>query len=116
MPERVRAALVRSYVRAIVTGWLMALGLIDAVRIFTTPLSIQLMRSQTRNWPYAPFQFGKHPWLAALPELVSSVLLLLIAYGLLRWLYFGPKESKPDSAEKTGDALAEGEQEARQHS
>lgn len=96
MIGRLRTALVESYVGAILAGWLFAEGLIHAVRVVTSPLvtweGTMFARSlMAYHPPREPF-----PWGAALPEALSALLLLVIAYGILRWLYY----EKPNRQEE----------------
>jgi hypothetical protein len=91
MLERLRNSLVESYVGAIVVGWLFAEGLIHAVGIMTMPLMTWETRSAFGKMGSAMgLPTRQYPWGLALPEAISAGLLLLIAYGLLRWLYYKP--------------------------
>ena len=90
MFERLKHALVGSYVGAIALGWLFAQGVIQFVNIFAAPVASWIARTEcgkltgdaagsARFWPQE-----------AVPELVRFFLVLLVWYILLRWLYFKP--------------------------
>jgi hypothetical protein len=92
MLERLRSALVESYVGTILVGWLFAEGLLHAVGVFTRPLVNWEARVFARSFVAEPgpstSAMDRIPWNEGLPEALSAVMLLLIAYGLLRWLYY----------------------------
>lgn len=88
MLDRMRTALVESYVGVIVVGWLLADGLVRFTGIFSSPiLSWETRRAFASMTPSVagpqPFAFQ-----VSLPDVIASALLLLIGYGLLRWLYY----------------------------
>ncbi len=93
MLERFRSALVESYVGTILVGWLFAEGLIHAVGILTRPLVNWEARVFARSFFAEPrpakSAMERIPWNESLPEALSALMLLLIAYALLRWLYYG---------------------------
>jgi hypothetical protein len=94
MLERFRSALVKSYVGAIAIGWLVAQGLTDAVNIFASPLMMwftQKLFPQPSSLFSSPRNPGFPYWLA-LPPFVRASLLLLIAFLMLRWLYWEPSQ------------------------
>jgi hypothetical protein len=92
MLNRLRIALVTSYVGAIGLGYLLAQALLHISLIFASPVASWLSR---REYPGlgAPTQFFPQD---AIPELIKSVVLLLVGYGLLRWLYFKPIDLEPE--------------------
>ena len=73
---------------AIALGWLLAQGIVDFVGIFSAPVASwvsqntyrEITQKATTGWAGFPFQL-------ALPELVRTVLLVLIWYALFHWLY-----------------------------
>lgn len=104
MMERLRTALVESYVGAILVAWLLADGLIHLVGVVTRPLitweGTVFARSVIAGSSSVRPSREPFPWGAALPEALSAILLLLIAYGILRWLYYRPAPpSLPQVAE-----------------
>ena len=104
MIDRFRTALVESFVGTILVGWLFAEGLIHAVGIFTRPLITWEARafSLTLVQSTGPTRLAteRFPWSASLPEALSGTLLLLIAYALLRWLYYGQTPPEDSAAER----------------
>jgi|HubBroStandDraft_6_1064221.scaffolds.fasta_scaffold879894_2 hypothetical protein len=91
MFDRLKRALVESYVGAIAMGWLLATAVLDFVSIFSSPVqgwvSRNVLRGISQRTAPVPFQPQD-----ALPELIKTVLVLLIWYVLFRWLYFKPVE------------------------
>ncbi len=94
MPERLRSVLVDSYVGAIALGLLFAPGISAFANAVAAPVRewLQLRGNTSIAGPFStPLGF----WLLSiLPELLTSVLLLLIAYALLRWLYYPAAEQQ----------------------
>lgn len=97
MLERLRAVLVNSFVGAIAIGWVFAQGVLHFAYMFSAPVADWLTRREYHGIAdrvAMPTSFSLQD---ALPELVRSFSLLLVAYLLLRWLYFKPIESqKPE--------------------
>jgi nitric oxide reductase large subunit len=95
MLERVKTALVDSFVGAIAIGLLLSQGISQIVRVAVNPITVWLQQRQySESYPVgAPRAVPSLE--SMLPQLLMSVLLLLIAYGLLRWLYF-PYVEKQD--------------------
>jgi fructose-specific phosphotransferase system IIC component len=98
MRERIKSALVDSFVGAIAVGWLFAEGVARFVTSFTTPLTewiIEQMRYQQMPRFSRPIAFRpQFPFQIMIPQLIAGALLILIAYLLLRWLYFEPSEKQ----------------------
>jgi hypothetical protein len=94
MFDRLKRALVESYVGAIAMGWLLATAVLDFVSIFSSPLqgwvSRNVLRGLSPTAAAVPFQPQD-----ALPELIKTVLVLLLWYVLFRWLYLKPPEITP---------------------
>jgi hypothetical protein len=89
-----RTALVDSFVGAIAVGWLFADGIARFVSILTEPFQRWLAQRQFWNANHYSSAAPGYPFPDALSILLTSVLLLLIAYGLLRWLYYPPTEKQ----------------------
>lgn len=92
MFERLRETLVTSFVGCVGLGWIFAAGIQSFANIFTAPV-----RSWALHWEYAEVMPGaaghaSFSWQAALPEVVSCVVLLAAGCGLLCWLYWQPVE------------------------
>ncbi len=89
MIERLRKTLVESFVAAIALGWLFAEGILHFANIFSAPVALWLARREYRGFVGHPPPTG-FPLQDALPELVKCIAILVVAYLLLRWLYFKP--------------------------
>lgn len=90
MPDRIKPALVDSYVGVIAVGWLFAEGIARLVTSFTTPLA-EWMRERMLRQPTPGYRPTPHfPFQIMIPQSITALLLLLIGYLLLRWLYFAP--------------------------
>jgi len=108
MLDRMKSALVRSYVGAIGTGWLLAQGIYHAAMALTMPLTMWMQqRSQQQRFQSLsvlvrpePLLAPRFPYEMAIPQLLSAALLLLAAWGLLRWLYWSG-ETEQDAEEET---------------
>jgi hypothetical protein len=104
MIDRLRTALVESFVGTILVGWLFAEALIHAVRIITNPLVMWEAQAFARTLSYGTGSTRppteRFPWSASLPEALSAVLLLLVAYALLRWLFYDQTPPVDSSSER----------------
>ena len=95
MLNRLKRALVESFVGAIALGYVLAQTIIHFVNIFASPVAAWIAMDEYRRLmpaslaPQGPTSTGL-PYRNALPELVSFLLLLLVWYVLLRWLYWEP--------------------------
>ncbi|HEV2520840.1 MAG TPA: hypothetical protein VGT24_00550 [Candidatus Acidoferrales bacterium] len=88
MSDRLKRVLVESFVGTIALGYLLAQALLYFVGIFSRPVEQWVQR---RMYPtLAPNASQSFPIEAALPQAISFIVLLLVFYGLLRWLYFKP--------------------------
>jgi hypothetical protein len=96
MFERIRRAMVESFVGAVALGWLFAQGILHLVDIFAAPITGWIARSEystLTDHVSTGFLFRD-----SLPELARSFFLLLFWYILLRWLYFKPvRKETPES-------------------
>jgi hypothetical protein len=99
MFERLKRSLVDSYVGAIAMGWLLATAVLDFVSIFSSPVQFWISRNEYRTLnSNGPVGFQPQD---ALPEVVKTILVLILWYVLFRWLYFKPV--KISSAEASLD-------------
>jgi hypothetical protein len=94
MLERLKRALVDSFVGAIALGYLLAQGISHFVNMLASPVAGWVSRKEygvmvAPNTSLAGLSFRD-----ALPELARFVVLLLIWYVLVRWLYFKPLGKK----------------------
>jgi len=90
MCNRVRRALVESYVGAIGLGWILAQGIFHLGGIFISPVALWIERRELPELTEHLHVPGGFPFQAAVPELARAAWLLLLCYILLRWLYFKP--------------------------
>jgi hypothetical protein len=90
MFERLKQALVESFVGAIALGWLLAQGIVHFAGIFEAPVAGMIVRRQYFQIPGLTAAAGGISLTDALPELVRAFVLLLVWYVLFRWLYFTP--------------------------
>lgn len=95
MLNRLKSALVESFVGTIALGYVLAQTIMHFVNIFASPITAWVARDEYRRLvprslaPQSPAPTG-FPFRNALPELVSFLLLLLVWYVLVRWLYWKP--------------------------
>jgi hypothetical protein len=90
MLNRLKRALVESFVGAIALGYVLAQIIMHFVNIFASPIGAWIARDEYhRLAPQSSAPMG-FPYRRALPELVSFLLLLLVWFALLRWLYWKP--------------------------
>lgn len=97
MLDRMKRALVESFVGAIALGYLLAQAILSFVNIFASPLVHSLSRAELRDLaprttpgPVSSLDF-------AVPELIRFLVLLVVWYVLLRWLYYSPIPARRDS-------------------
>ena len=99
MFERVRHALVKSYVGAIALGFVFAQAIAHFAGIFALPLSSWLSRQGYHGVVGMSGISTAFRVEEALPELVRSAVLLIVGSLLLRWLYFRPPDEQTAEAE-----------------
>lgn len=91
MPDRIKKALVESFIGAIAIAWLFAEGITHLVTGLTTPLGMWMTERlrQQSNPGYSGILTPRleFPIALAVPQLIAGALLLLIAWLLFRWLY-----------------------------
>ena len=93
MFERLKRALVESFVGAIALGYLLAQCILHFVNIFASPIAGWVSRNDYRAIvPGGAALAGFSPR-DALPDLSRSVVLFLVWYLLVRWLYFTPPKT-----------------------
>jgi len=97
MFERLKRALVDSYVGAIALGYVLAQCILHFVNIFGSPVAAWVTRNEYRD--VIPHTAPVPGFLLrdALPEFVRFSLLFVVWYVLVRWLYFTHME-KADSS------------------
>jgi hypothetical protein len=86
MLERLRRALVNSFVGAIALGWVFAQAIVHFAYIFSAPAAGWLTRREYHGMAdRVATDFSLRD---ALPECAESISLFLVGYVLLRWLYY----------------------------
>ena len=88
MLDRLKSALVDSYVGAVALGYMLAQCILHFANVFANPIAGWITRGEyrdviTHGAPMPGFTFKD-----GLPELVRFVLLLAVWLVLVRWLYF----------------------------
>jgi ABC-type sulfate transport system permease component len=97
MFDRLKRTVVESFIGAIALGYLFAQAVLYLVNVFAAPVAGWVRRMEFPD-SKATTGLSLH---AALPPLVSFVVLVLIWYGLLRWLYFTlPKNGESEQLVK----------------
>ena len=97
MVNRLKQALVESYVGAIALGYIFAQCVLHFVSIFASPVAAWVAYNQYgKLMPSTTAPEGFSPQ-TSLPDLIKFVLLLVLWIALMRWLYFEPlKNSTSD--------------------
>lgn len=97
MFERLKRALVESFVGAIALGYLLAQCIVHFVGIFASPIADWVSRNNYRAIIPNGATLAGFSLKDALPDLSRFVVLFLVWYFLVRWLYFSPP--KTDASE-----------------
>ncbi|HKI13103.1 MAG TPA: hypothetical protein VKA02_13375 [Candidatus Acidoferrum sp.] len=90
MFERLKRALVESFVGAIALGYLLAQCILHFVNIFASPVAGWVARNEYRQIMSGDVAFAAFSFRDALPDLAKFLFLLFVWYLLVRWLYFTP--------------------------
>lgn len=97
MFERLKGAVVKSYVGAIALGYLLAQCILHFVNIFAAPVAGWVSRNDYRAIIPGGAALRGFSLKDALPDLSRFVVLFVVWYVLLRWLYFTPpKTDEPE--------------------
>ena len=97
MCRRLKDALVTSYVGALALGWLFAQGILHFAYVFSAPVTGWLARREYRAFSReTAAAVPRFTLQDATPELIRSIVLLVIGYLLLRWLYYKPTMRLPE--------------------
>jgi hypothetical protein len=95
MLNRLKSALVESFVATVALGYVLAEIIMHFVNIFTSPIAAWIATDEYRRLvpeslaSQNPVRTG-FPYRNALPELLSFLLLLLVWFVLVRWLFWKP--------------------------
>src|SRR5579859_1107965 len=93
MFERLKGALVESFVGAMALGYLLAQCILQFVGIFASPISGWVSRNNYRAVIPGGAALAGFSLKDALPDLSRFVVLFLVWYLLVRWLYFTPPKT-----------------------
>ena len=95
MLERLKRALVESFVGAIALGWLFAQAIGHLANILAAPVASWISRKEYQGVLKGASIGTAFSMQDGLPELIRFVGLMVVGYLLLRWLYIErpPKES-----------------------
>lgn len=92
MLNRIKRAVVESYIGAIALGYLLAQIIITLVEVFVRPLVGWI--ATTRYLSDMNIAATNVSFQASYPEIVRFVLSLVLWYLLLRWLYMTPSRAE----------------------
>jgi hypothetical protein len=93
MFDRLKRALVESYVGAIALGYLLAQCIMHFVNIFAAPVAGWVSRNDYRAIIPGGATLVGFSLKDALPDLSRFLLLFVVWYVLVRWLYFTPPKT-----------------------
>ena len=93
MFERLKRALVESFVGTIALGYLLAQCILYLVNIFASPIAGWVSRNDYRAIIPGGAALAGFSVKDALPDLSRFVVLFLVWYLLVRWLYFTPPKT-----------------------
>lgn len=94
MLERLKKALVESFVGAIGLGFLLATSISHLANIFASPIAGWVSRKEYGGMIPESSKLPGFSFKEALPELARFVVILVVWYFLVRWLYFRPAEKE----------------------
>jgi len=104
MLDRLKNALVSSFIGTITIGWLFTQAILHFAFIVSAPVASWLMRREYLGSPeHISADFSLYP---ALPEVAKSVSLFAVGYVLLRWLYYEAPQPQPRIASPSPKATA----------
>ena len=111
MPKRLKKALVESYVGAIAIGWTIADSATELANALGTPITTAIRQHMVQQIVGVTPTREPIDWKLSLPGIMSAIILLAVAYGLLRWLYYpSPQEESEvpasDTAADSADSAA----------
>lgn len=99
MLERLKKALVESFIGAIGLGYLLATIISHLANILASPIAGWVSRKEYGAFAAKAAELGAFSYQEALPELARFAVILLVWYLLVRWLYFTPLERKTATPE-----------------
>src|SRR4051812_33367426 len=93
--DRLKRGLVDSFVGAICIGWMLAQGFLHLVAALVLPVNQWIVRQALLDARGRADDPGRYKVENSLPDLASAIVIFVIAYVLLRWLYFKPVAEVP---------------------
>lgn len=104
MLDRLKSALVDSYVGAVALGYMLAQCVLHFANVFANPVAGWITRGEYKDVVTHGASMVGFTFRDGLPELVRFVLLLAAWFVLVRWLYLTPLKrdalvTTPDSDE-----------------
>ena len=99
MLNRLKKALVESYVGAVALGYLLADIVLQFVGIFVSPVSTWASRKNLKEVMPNASAAADFTFRDGLPYVVRFVGLLVVWWILVRWLYFKPSEPEKQTGE-----------------
>jgi hypothetical protein len=105
--ERLKRALIDTFVGAVGLGYLLALAIVAFINMFTAPIQFWAVRRYTAELipglaqrPAPSFHISD-----ALPEVAEFLALALVWYLLFRWLYFKPFDRPASEASSVSSEI-----------
>lgn len=99
MIDRLKRALIDSYVGVVAIGWMISDAGVRIASAFSEPILTSFRhRLATETFGVRPSS-APIDWQLVFPDLISAAILLAFSYGLLRWLYFAappPVQDEPE--------------------
>lgn len=99
MLERLKRALVESYVGAVALGYLLAQIVLEFVGIFASPMAQWVSRINLREMMPSTTAPAGFQFFDALPYLIRFVVLVPVWWLLVRWLYYNSPRPKDQAVE-----------------
>jgi hypothetical protein len=106
MFERLKGALLESFVGAIALGYLLAQCILHFVGIFASPISGWVSRNDYRAIIPGGAGLAGFSLKDALPDLSRFAVLFVVWYVLVRWLYFTPPKTDATDPESNPEEAA----------
>jgi len=105
MLERLRRAVVESFVGAIALGYLFAQVILHFVGTFASPIQIWITRKELHGLMPGTIASSTAGLSLqdAVPELIRFLFLAVVWYFLMRWLYFRPANNDRSEPQPTQD-------------
>ncbi len=90
MLDRLKRAIVESYIGAVALGSMLASCIYSFVGVFADPVGNWLGQKEALRYSQNSIGPAEISFQYSLPSLIRSALIFAIWYALVRWLYFTP--------------------------